>query len=95
MRVMVDVPDYVAEHLDFLIQERRAKRDGATVQTWKDEYGHIHTAKVVPPPLSRTIMLSKIVEFGFDEFIRAYPTAQSLMTLRGWPGANKPHGRRP
>ncbi len=72
MRVIIDLPEAIDDHLSYLINERERER-------------RISTSPLAgAPKLSRSALLKAIIEIGFEGFIMTYPTAQSLLPLRGW-----------
>lgn len=81
MRLHVEVPLLIADRLDFLVAEREEMRRKTTVETGIDEQGRSRTELRRPPPLSRTAMLSHIIEMGFDQFMRTYPSANALLRM--------------
>lgn len=92
MRTPIEVPTHILSHLNHLVAEREEMRKTISRRVITDERGNERSEYFRHPPLSRSAMVSRIIELGFDLFVIEYPTSEALLRLPA-PTMGRPRGK--
>jgi len=91
MKVLMEVPNHIINHLETIIHNRRVERSANPYLEVPLPGGGVQRMAIHNPPMSRSSLLIQVLELGFEQFQARYstPATWDLLFPRGYRGEQR------